>query len=182
VIVSAALQLPYVKKSRTQARRINIERLQTDATHGLVYSLKLQNKFKALDTLTDMDTPGQWWPLLEVASSTIGLKISIRQPWMTDSTFNVLEKKAVARGRRFGSTGGFRGYSIHRLSWAARRTITDCKMRHRKESIRTICAPSRALAAGEVRQNQLQSRKLMDLLAERLRRFSSNGMSTSRPS
>jgi len=96
--------LPYVKKPCTQARRINVQRLQTDATLAQVYSLKLQNKFEALGPLTDMDVESTWSvvasAVLEVASSTIGLKRNIRRPWISDSTFNVLEKKAIARGRR----------------------------------------------------------------------------------
>jgi len=103
VALSAALQLPYVKKPCTQARRINVEHLWTDANLAQVYSLKLQNKFEALGPLTDMDVKSTWSvvasTVLEVVSSTIALKRNIRTPRMTDSTFVLLQKKAVARGR-----------------------------------------------------------------------------------
>jgi len=99
--------------------------------------------------------------VLEVASLTIGFKRYIQHPWMSESTFDILEKKAVAHGW-FRSAGSFKGCSMHGLNWTTRRTTTDWLMRHRKESTGTICtqhsAKSKRSEAGGVRRNQHQSR------------------------
>jgi len=77
--------------------------------------------------------------ILEVASSTICLKSNIKQPWMTESTFNVLEKKPCDRWL-VQERSMLQTIFNARLNWTARRTTTDWLMKHRKESTRTICA------------------------------------------
>jgi len=93
--------------------------------------LALQNRFEALGSLTDMDVRSTWSVLasavLEVASSTIGFKRNIKQPWMTESTFNTYSKRkpSLVIGGRFRSTEGFRGCSTDGQNWTALRTATD---------------------------------------------------------
>src|SRR5271163_4663256 len=101
VVASIKLCLPYSRRSQAEFRRVNVDRLRTDAFLAMKYSADIQNRFDALGTMVGDDVESTWRKLsgaiTDASIGTVGYRRSIKQPWMTDATFDVLRRKGEAR-------------------------------------------------------------------------------------
>src|SRR5271163_3658012 len=93
LIATIDLQVPFVKSRRTVPRRVDLDRLRVDTALSAWYSIEIHNRFSVLGTMDDDDGEHIWKKLSSeitgAAVDTVGLVRRKRQPWMTDSTFDV---------------------------------------------------------------------------------------------
>jgi hypothetical protein len=103
IVSSVALQLPFTKHRKPISTRVDVDRLRSDPALSQLYAVEVQNRFCALSVLECDDIETSWGKLssaiTEAAAHIVGTKRNIRQPWMTNDTFEILLSKATARDR-----------------------------------------------------------------------------------
>ena len=97
------IQLMKFKKTNESQRIYDVDRLTQDSRLQEQYSVSVQNKFNCLSVLPDDDIEGSWKTFCTViraaADEVIGPKQHIRQPWLTDDTYNIIQLKSAAKNR-----------------------------------------------------------------------------------
>src|ERR1051325_9113949 len=132
IVSSVALQLPFTKHRMPVSTRVDVDRLRSDPALSQLYAVEVQNRFCALSVLECDDIETSWGKLssaiTEAAAHIVGTKRNIRQPWMTNDTFEILLSKATARDRgqvQGVFVGACKVYSTRGQSLIRRTTLTD---------------------------------------------------------
>jgi len=101
VVATLALCLPYTQRPQVKPRRVDVGRLTTDASLAFRYSADVQARLNMLGDMTSNDVESTWERLsgamTEASISVVAYRNRIKQPWMTEATFDVLKHKAAAR-------------------------------------------------------------------------------------
>jgi len=102
LVISEMRIAPYKpRKQQGPARKFDTTRLTQEPALQLLYNVTVQNKFDLLDTSADDDIDGSWnsscSTIKSAATEVIGMKKTIRKPWLSAETFAVIELKADAK-------------------------------------------------------------------------------------
>ena len=103
VLVTSEMRIATYKPRKQQgpARKFDTTRLTQEPALQLLYNVTVQNKFDLLDPSADDDIDGSWNPFCSTIKSAvtevIGMKKTIRKPWLSAETFAVIVLKADAK-------------------------------------------------------------------------------------
>jgi len=80
---------------------VDVGRVKTNASLAFRYSADALPRFNTLGDMTSEDIESTWERLsgvmTEASLNVAGYRNRIKQPWMTEATFDVLKHKAAAR-------------------------------------------------------------------------------------
>jgi hypothetical protein len=114
-----------------------VDRLRSDPALSQLYAVEVQNRFSALSVQDSDDIETSCGKLssaiTEAAAHIVGTKRNIKQPWMTNDTFEILLSKATARDQ-VEERRRLQGVFNARQSLIRRTTLTDSLMKLRRVS------------------------------------------------
>jgi len=101
VVATAALQ-PYKSRRKPRPPQLDTALLMQDSNLAEQYNIAVENAFSALDELPD--DPEEAWSvtrqtILATAAAQIPMKRTVRRPWLTAETLDIIDQKKEARLR-----------------------------------------------------------------------------------
>jgi len=100
LVGTVKVQVLFSKPENAAPNHLHVDRLHSDISLSRCYNLDVKNRFDTLGELDANYVETSWEKLsgaiMDAPNSVVGCKREIRQPWMINDTFEVLQLKAVA--------------------------------------------------------------------------------------
>jgi len=101
VVAKIAFTMPYATSQKKPTGRVDTSRLTTDRGLAIDYAIAVQERLDMLGEKKEDDVKTMWRKLsgaiTRATLDTVGPRRHIKQPWISENTFGVLQLESAAR-------------------------------------------------------------------------------------